>query len=72
MNDKASFLRQAGELWERIHQLETDCTDLYSFEEGFEQELNAFSAQTLQGVIGSKSKDRRQKKNFRPDMVKSP
>ena len=62
MNDKASFLHQAGQLWDRLHQLEADCNDFYSFEESFEQELQTFNHQTLQGVIGSKRLDRREKK----------
>jgi hypothetical protein len=62
MNDKESFLHQAGQLWDRLHHLESGCNDFYGFEESFEQELNRFSHQTLQGVIGSKRADRREKK----------
>jgi hypothetical protein len=72
MKNKEEFLQQASALWDKVHQLENSCDDLYSFEAGFEQEINKFNHQIIQGTLGSNKRDRREKKKSRHDLGKYP
>jgi len=72
MNTKEDFLQHASDLWDKVHQLENNCQDFYSFEAGLEHELNKLGHQILQETIGSKKKDRREKKKSRHDLEKYP
>jgi 4-alpha-glucanotransferase len=66
---KEAFLQHASELWEKSQQLEETCQDFYSFEAGLEQGLNHLGYQLLQETIGSKKRDRREKKS--PDPIRN-
>jgi uncharacterized protein (UPF0335 family) len=63
MKSKENFIENASQLWEKLVSLEAESTDLYEFEKGFDQELNNFGHQAMTEIIGSKKKDRREKKN---------
>ena len=63
MKNKESFMEKASQLWEKLYKLEGESTDLYEFEKGFDHEINNFGHQALEEIIGSKKKDRREKKN---------
>jgi hypothetical protein len=69
MHTKEEFMNQASELWDKLIESEKKCSDLYEFEEQFEGAMNQFGHQAMEDVLGSKKKDRREKKNSKHDMM---
>ena len=63
MGTREEFINHASQLWDQLTELENRSADFYSFEQGFEQELNHFGNQAMQQIIGSEKRDRREK-NF--------
>jgi uncharacterized protein (UPF0335 family) len=70
MKNKESFIEKASQLWDKLNKLEEESTDLYEFEKEFDHSINNFGHQALEEVIGSKKKDRREKKNSKPAIPK--
>ena len=62
MDSKEEFMNKASQLWDQLKDLENRSSDFYSFEQGFEQEINRFGNQAMQQIIGSEKRDRREKK----------
>jgi hypothetical protein len=67
MLTKEQFIEKMGALWEELAIIEQSSTDLYEFETKFEKTIDNFGQEALKNILGSEKRDRREKKNSKPD-----
>ena len=62
MISEEEFILKAREEWQHLRELESQSEDFYTFEKEFEDRWMDFGQQSMQGLIGTERKDRREKK----------
>ena len=66
MISEEEFILKAREEWQHLRELESQSEYFYTFEKEFEDRWMDFGQQSMQGLIGTERKDRREKKTSDP------